>query len=115
MAYTFSILPNYYEARNEDGPYTAVNFFVECRDLAGNTWVHFKAWDRPSDADRLADLVARKDGWTPDNECWTRGRTLYGSQAYQREGGEHALQKADVESEFGPGSYAEGQPGHLMS
>ena len=109
MAYTFSILPNYYEARNEDGPYTAVNFFVECRDLAGNTWVHFKPFDAADDAASLADRIEdhRPAGWTPENEPWTQGRTLYGSQAYQLNGGEHDLQKTDVEAEFGPGAWQE--------
>ena len=115
MAFTFSVLPNHYEAIGEEGPYTAVNYFVECRDLAGNTWVHFKAFDSAWDADLLADKIAdrRPEGWTPDNDYWVRGRTVYGSQAFQANNGEHGLQKADVEAEFGPGSYAEGQPGHL--
>jgi hypothetical protein len=117
MAYTFSILPNYYEAVGEDGPFTAVNYFVECRDLAGHTWFHFKSFSSAEAADELAARIEsqRPADWTPENEHWNRGRLVYGSRAYQVEGGAHEQQKIDVEAEFGPGSYMPGLPGHLMS
>ena len=114
MAYSFGILPNYYEAHGEDGIYEAVNYLVECRDLAGHTWVHFKAFDSVEDAAALADRVEDHPAdWTPENEHWTRGRLIYGSRAFELEGGAHEQQKIDVESEFGPGSYMPGMPGYL--
>ena len=115
MSYAFSVLPNYYEAPGEDGPFTAVNYFVECRELSGRTWVHFKSFDSAEAAGELADRIEdhRPAGWTPDNEHWAPGRLVYGSQAFQAHGGEHLMQRADVEAEFGPGSYRPGQPGYL--
>jgi hypothetical protein len=115
MSYAFSVLPNYYEALGEDGPFTALNYFVECRDLAGHTWVHFKAFDSFEAAGELADRIEdrRPADWTPENDHWTRGRLVYGSQAYQAEGGEHDLARVDVEAEFGPGSYQPDHPGFL--
>ena len=114
MPYSFSVLPDYYEAMGEEGPYTAVAFRVECRALSGRTWVHFKAFPSAEEADALAERIETSlpAGWTPENDYWVPGRLVYGSEAYEA-GGEHELARADVESEFGPGSYHSGHPGYL--
>jgi hypothetical protein len=115
MPYTFSVLPNYFEAAGEDGPYTAVNYSVECRDLTGRTWVHFKQFAAAESAGALADRIedTRPADWTPGDEHWVPGRLVYGSQAYQALGGEHLLARTDVEAEFGAGSYAADHPGFI--
>ena len=115
MSYSFSILPNYFEAIGEYSPYTAVNYSVECWDLAGRTWIHFKRFSSADAADALANRIedTRPADWTPDNEYWVPGRPIYGSQAYESFGGESLLARADVEAEFGAGSYTADHPGFI--
>lgn len=116
VKYSFGILPNYYQAIGEDGPYTALNYAVECRDTQGHTWVHFKTFSDPIQADILLHRIANSlpAGWTPEpNDFWHRGQLVYGSIAFQTEGGEALLQKTDVEAEYGPGAYRPGQPGWI--
>lgn len=116
VEYSFGIFPEYYEAQGEDGPYTATRYSVECRDSQGHRWIHFKTFTDPVECDILLHRIVagRPEGWIPEpNDCWHRGPLVYGSLAFQLEGGAHEQQKIDVEAEFGPGSYNPGHPGWL--
>jgi hypothetical protein len=109
------VCPNFYEVMGEDGPYTAKNFGVTATNKRGNRWHHSEVF-RTEDA--AHDFVSKIDdhlwlGGELNMEHWHRGDPVYGSDAYCEEGGEEALAKADVEAEYGPGSYTPDHPGYI--
>ena len=109
------VCPNYYEAMDEDGPYTAKNFGVTATNGRGNRWHHYEVF---TTEDAAHDFVRKIDdhlwlGGELNMEHWYRGYAVYGSDAYCEEGGDSALAKVDVEAEDGPGSYTPDHPGSI--
>jgi len=114
---TITLAENYVQEIGEDGPFTSQRFNVEAVYPDGRRFHHFKAYRSIDDAAALAGRIERAvfngECNPADSEYWNRGFDVYGSEAYQRNGGEHELQKADVEAEYGPGTYQPGGPGYL--
>jgi hypothetical protein len=110
--YTIQLGKAYGQEIGEDGPYTAERIVVEAVSPSGEVYWHFKTFTKLRQAQTLCDKVAAhvwlNPSWEP-NENWTFNRCIYGSISYCMNGGEHDLQRADVEAEYGPGSY---QPSH---
>ena len=114
-----NIKPVYYEAIGEDGPYTALAYGVEAVDKDGNVYSHERldlTRDQAESLLRRVTVAIRTYGWSPvDQPRWHYDRAAYGSPAYcaNYQAEEHDRQKADVENEYGPGSYRPGGPGYL--
>lgn len=100
----------------EDGPYTARFYGVECVDEVGHRWVHEIFFRQAESAENLAERIAihisKNPSWKPGDR-WNADQPVYGSDAYQLEGGEQYLARVDVEADRGPGTYLPGHPGFI--
>lgn len=71
-------------------------------------YTHFHLFDSADAAERLVDRIrCAAPTWSPvDSDHWHR-RTLYGGAAWGDQD-EAALERSDVDAEFGPGAYEDG-------
>ena len=109
------VSPNFYEVMGEDGPYTAKNYGATATNKRGNRWHHFKVFRTEEAVHEFVSKIIDHlwDGGELNMEHWHRGDPVYGSDAYIEDGGDAALAKADVEAEYGPGSYTANHPGYI--
>lgn len=107
---------DYIQLTGEEGPYTARVYRVDCVDELGNRWFHFKTfsdWEEAAELEqRIEDHIKHNADWTP-GEHWHASHVVYGSIAYQTQGGESDLARVDVEAEYGAGSYTPSHPGYI--
>jgi len=109
------VSPDYVQELGEDGPFTATKFHVEAVYYDGRRYHHFKLFDRLEDAERLKERIefAGKLIKPESSDYWIRGFDVYGSTAFEANNGEGQLAKADVEAEYGPGTYQTNHPGYI--
>tara|TARA_R110000824_G_scaffold120382_4_gene275644 strand:- start:112 stop:501 length:390 start_codon:yes stop_codon:yes gene_type:complete len=105
---------------HEGIPQEQTYYFVEAATAYGYVFMHDKAFEsyELDAAQKFADVVAAKlDGTNAeslDERYWLqRGNHVYGSEAYQAEGGEQELQRFCVEAYEGPGAYTPAHPEYI--
>lgn len=109
------------QGRDYDGNLEHQTFYyVEAATGYGYVFTHFKTFEgyqRRDAEDFAAKVASRLDGTNADSldeRYWQqRGFHVYGSEAYQAEGGEQELAKFCVEAYDGPGAYTPDHPEYI--
>jgi hypothetical protein len=105
---------------DQDGnPAEQVVYYLEATTPYGHVFCHheiFESYEQEKALDFLATYKSFGDGSVDalDARCWKqRSFHVYGSEAYQNEGGEQELAKFCVESFDGIGSYTPEHPEYI--
>jgi hypothetical protein len=107
--------------RDQDGnPAEEVVYFVEAATAYGHVFCHneiFQAYEQEKALDflnKVATTLLDATSDDLDSRYWSqRGFHVYGSEAYQAEGGEQELAKFCVEAYEGAGAYTPNHPEYI--
>ncbi len=88
--FSYSLLPMAVEVMDEDGPRIVDVYYVTATLPSGRRWVHYHAWKTSLLAEAYLAKVALRGhrGPTPPLAYWNEMDPVYGSEYYEKSGGD---------------------------